>query len=83
MSQVYSVGASLIVPKKLEEVGNDSKTTTQAVFVMQDGVQLPGITLSSSNKDKSVQNLHLVLLHGLGAKNPKMKDHTTDDWTRL
>eukprot|EP01031_Cornospumella_fuschlensis_P052659 gene52659-64349_t len=50
---------------------------------MQDGVQLPGMTLSSSNKDKSIQSLHLVLLHGLGAKNPKMKDHTTDDWTRL
>lgn len=70
-------------PKTLEEIGNESKIAMVRTFVMRDGVQLPGFTSSPPRTDESDGKPNLLLLHGLGAKNPKIKDHTTDDWTRL
>eukprot|EP00981_Chlorochromonas_danica_P011198 scaffold3799_cov168-Ochromonas_danica.AAC.11 len=46
------------------------------------GVHLPAIEYRQPLDDPTQErkDLHLILCHGLGAKNPKHKDHSSDDW---
>lgn len=77
---------SVKIPGRLEDVGDESSgrsNVTVTTFVMQDGIQLPGLTIAPAHKNEASGRPNLILLHGLGAKNPKLKDHTTDEWTRL
>lgn len=48
------------------------------IITLSDGVQLPAQRLTSNTCNASSK--HVILCHGLGAKNPKHKDHSSDHW---